>query len=91
MLFKNQCYLFFQGNRRIQELEEKIERIGREYEEVRVILKSIICLNDCQNEELVNYLERDNIGYFTNIKLSSWSELLASTARKLSALLLEYP
>lgn len=56
-----------------------------------MILKAIICLNDCLNEELVNYLERDNIGYFTNIKLSSWSELLASTARKLSALLLEYP
>lgn len=55
-----------------------------------MILKAIICLNDCLNEELVNYLE-DNIGYFTNIKLSSWSELLASTARKLSALLLEYP
>lgn len=91
MLFKTNAISFFQGNRRIQELEEKIERIGREYEEVRVILKSIICLNDCLNEELVNYLERDNIGYFTNIKLSSWSELLASTARKLSALLLEYP
>lgn len=90
MLFKTNAIFFFQGNRRIQELEEKIERIGREYEEVKMILKAIICLNDCLNEELVNYLE-DNIGYFTNIKLSSWSELLASTARKLSALLLEYP
>lgn len=57
---------------------------------MRVILKFIICLNDCLNEEFVNYFEWDNIGYFINIKLLFWFELLVSIVRKLFVFLFEY-
>lgn len=56
---------------------------------MRIILKVIICLNDCLNEEFVNYFE-DNIGYFINIKLLFWFELLVSIVRKLFVFLFEY-